>query len=93
MNSTNALELVHQFRESFGLKILRKHGIVNHGQSFRAELKIISNLSRTVLESYNPTGAVRVRPKLSIVLKGKLNKKFGSCINTLIFSSSVHKGA
>jgi hypothetical protein len=92
MNSTNALKLVHQFRKSFGLKIPRKHGVVNHGQSICAEFKILPNLSSTVLESYNLSGPVRGRPEAGVVFLRKSKKNLGSRINTLIFGSSIQEG-
>jgi hypothetical protein len=93
MDSIHTFELVHQFRKSFWLKIPRKHDIVNHGQIFGAEFKILSHLSSSILESYNLPGPVWGSPEAGVILLGKSKKNLGSRINTLIFGSSIQKGA
>jgi hypothetical protein len=92
MDSTNTLELIHQVRKSFRLKIPRKHGIVNHGQCLRAEFKILPNLNGTILESNNSLGAILASPKITAILSREPQKDFNSRVNALIFSNSINKG-
>jgi hypothetical protein len=76
MDSMNTLEFVYQFRKSFRLTIPRKHGIINQGQRLCAELKKLSDLSNTILESDNLSGAILASTKINTVFFGKLEKDF-----------------
>jgi hypothetical protein len=85
-------EFFHQIRKSCRLRVPRKHGVLHHDQSAGAEVKKLSNLSDTVLESNNSSSTVLARPEITTTLISKPKKNPNSRINTLILNNNINKG-
>jgi hypothetical protein len=85
------VKLAHKFSKILGLRITRKHGILNHGQGTVVEVKEFSSLGSSVLKLDNTATASLVRPEINVIGPGKMCKALNPCIYPLFFGSSVQK--
>jgi hypothetical protein len=87
----HVLKLAHKFSKILGLRITRKHGVVNHGQGTVAEVEELSSLDSSILKLDNTAITSLVRPEINVIGPGKACKAPNPKIYPLFFSSSVYK--
>jgi hypothetical protein len=67
MDTTHIPELTHKLRNIIGLRVLRKHGIINHAHGTGAEVKKIPNTGCSILKLHNSASAIFICPEINIV--------------------------